>query len=213
MSTCAIVTPGLLQPASLMANPQAWGTRGSREDPVTPGPGLMEGTEPASPGQTSRSSCEPHCCLGWSGTARPSPSLGEKEAHSTWKRGLYHPSSFSWEGVGGGRGHDTSSLRGHGKATGVIRPRCSPKNQALLPKPASGGGPSPPRVLGPQAARTVRPSRHVRERGPGVPGAWLTFTATALDEEADEVQQGQLPVLLVRLDPLLDSRLQRQQRR
>lgn len=43
------------------------------------------------------------------------------------------------------------------------------------------------------------------------PGARLTFTATALDEEADEVQQGQLPVLLVRLHPLLDGRLQGQQ--
>lgn len=41
-----------------------------------------------------------------------------------------------------------------------------------------------------------RPKRH---------RAALTLTAAALHEEADEVQQGQCPVLLVRLDPLLHS--------
>lgn len=92
-----------------------------------------------------------------------------------------------------------------GQSAFALRSQRSQRQVSSLKKPLEKPGrPVSLTTLRGQDGQAQRASwGGARER----PGARLTFTATALDKEADEVQQGQLPVLLVGPHPLLDGRL------
>ena len=79
VSTNEISMLWLLQPSSLTATSRS-GAPGLRHSGGSGASVLVTASmEPAPPGQTSQSLCAGHSCFGGSGTAQPSPLLGDKK--------------------------------------------------------------------------------------------------------------------------------------